>query len=139
MIYIDSNVFIAAALYTDDVAEKAREIIKTVEDGELKAATSALTYDEVYWAVKNLKGKDAAHRASGGLLMLPNISILEVDRTILFEAHKLLDDYSLDPRDAIHAACAVSKGIKIMISEDSDFDKIKGLKRTRIMDFKFST
>ncbi|MEE8359200.1 MAG: type II toxin-antitoxin system VapC family toxin [Candidatus Hydrothermarchaeales archaeon] len=138
MIYLDSNVFIIAALYTDDVGEKARELIKAIEEGEVKAATSALTYDEVYWAVKKLKDKNAAHKAGGGLLMLPNIHILEVDRNVLFTAHKLLSDYSLDPRDAIHAACAISKKISDIVSQDGDFDRIKGLKRTQLADFKLT-
>lgn len=135
MIYIDSNVFIVAALYTDDVAEKARGLVGAIEEGEVEAATSALTYDEVYWAIKNQKGKDAAHKAGGGLLMMPNISILEVDRTILYKAHELLEEYSLDPRDAIHAACALSGSIKTMISEDKDFDKVRGINRISLEDF----
>ncbi len=131
MIYLDSNVFITAALYTNDIGETARELIKAVEDGKVKAATSALTYDEVYWAVKNLREKNAAHKAGGGLLMLPNLSVLEVDK-----AHKLLIDYLLGPRDAIHAACAFSKNISDIVSQARDFDRIKGLKRIQIADVK---
>jgi predicted nucleic acid-binding protein len=136
MIYLDANVFVAAALYRDDTAEEARKLIQAIEDGGVKAATSTLTYDEVYWAVKNFKGRKAAHRAGSGVLMLPNLNLLEVGRGVLHTAHDLLANSSLDPRDAIHAACALTRGIKTVVSEDKHFDRIKGIKRASIKDFK---
>ncbi|MCD5409151.1 MAG: PIN domain-containing protein [Methanocellales archaeon] len=38
-------------------------------------------------------------------------------------------EFIIDPRDAIHAACAITHGIYTIISEDPDFDKIAVLSR----------
>jgi|Deesub1362A_J573_1020465.scaffolds.fasta_scaffold00350_9 predicted nucleic acid-binding protein len=139
MIYLDSNVFIIAALYTNTLAEKARELIREVEEGKVKTATSALTYDEVYWSVRKIKDKGAALKAGDALLTLSNLSIIGVDRTVLFKAHGLLEEYLLHPRDAIHVASALSRGIKTVISEDKDFDKVKSITRISLGDFRLST
>ena len=138
MMYLDSNVFVSAALYTDELGDRAREIVSGVELGKLKAATSSLTYDEVFWAVKKFKGRDAAVKAGGAFLSMINLVIVDVDRDVLQRAHGLIsaEGSSLDPRDAIHAACAFAKEVIEIVSEDSDFDSVEGLKRSRIMDFK---
>ena len=52
MIYLDANVFLNAILTREKEGEKARTIIKKLQKGELTAATSALTFDEVFWIVK---------------------------------------------------------------------------------------
>jgi len=38
-------------------------------------------------------------------------------------------EYHILPRDAIHASTALIEGAEIIISQDVDFEKIKGLKR----------
>lgn len=47
-----------------------------------------------------------------------------------------MDKYpSIVSRDAIHAAVVVNNKLKGIISEDSDFDIIKGIKRFKCKDF----
>lgn len=136
MIYLDANVFLAAALHKGDTGKKAKTLLRQVQTGSTAAATSALTYDEVYWLVKKYRGRDDALMSAGALLMLPNLTILDVTVEAIWRAHKLLEDYALDPRDAIHAACALTRGIKTVVSDDGHFDRIKGIKRVSIKDFK---
>ena len=137
MIYLDSNVFVSAALYTDELGDRAREIVGLVEVGRLKAATSALTYDEVFWAVLKFKGRDAAVKAGDAFLSMLNLVMVNVDRDVLYKAHELIagSGSALDPRDAIHAACAFAKEVPQIVSEDRDFDSVEGLKRSGIMEF----
>ena len=52
MIYIDSNVFIFAALNNEELGDSARVISEEVENGNPEALTSALTFDEVILIVK---------------------------------------------------------------------------------------
>ncbi len=129
MIYIDSNIFIYAAVYQDDKGNNARKLIKKITDGEIIATTSALTFDEVFWIVKKERNIEMALEAGKALLLMQNLKFLKVDDTVLWQAYNLIEKHKLDPRDAIHAACAIIHGVYTIISEDSDFDIIKEFER----------
>jgi predicted nucleic acid-binding protein len=49
MIYLDSNVFLNAILNLEEEGEKARNIVQKLQEGKMAAATSALSFDEVFW------------------------------------------------------------------------------------------
>jgi len=129
MIYIDSNVFIYAALYQDARGDNARKLVKEVTDGEIIASTSSLTFDEVFWVVKKERGFEMALEAGKALLLMRNLTFISVDDTVLWQAHNLIGKHRFDPRDGIHAACALIHGIHTIISEDDDFDRVKEFER----------
>ena len=52
MIYIDASVFVFAALNTKNAGDEARSLLRDVQTGKLEATSSALTFDELVWAVK---------------------------------------------------------------------------------------
>ncbi len=128
MLYLDANVFIYAAINTADFGEKATVLLKKIQLGEEKAGTSALTFDEVFWAVKkhNLK---LAFEVCDALLNFPNLVIIPTDRELAISALKLIKKYNLAPRDAVHAATAVAEKAECIISTDTHFDRMKELKR----------
>jgi predicted nucleic acid-binding protein len=72
MIYLDSNVFIYATVNTKELGEKARSMLQRIQQGEEKAETSALTFDEVFWAINKLD-YEAALEACQTLLNFPNL------------------------------------------------------------------
>jgi len=136
MPYIDSNVFIYPVIYQTDAqqkAKKAKEILLKIERGEIKAYTSALTWDEVAWVVSRVLSKDDGIRQGRKLLGFPNLEFIDVDEGILSVAQMLLDKYKLTPRDSIHAASALSRKIKAVISDDEDFDKVKEITRNPLV------
>lgn len=63
--YLDSNIFIYAALYSGEVAEKSKEYLRRALDGEFKAYTSVLTWDEVVYVVRKLAGVEESRRLEG--------------------------------------------------------------------------
>ena len=128
MIYIDSNVFIYATVNTKEPGEKARSLLQKIQQGEEKAETSALTFDEVFWAIKKLDF-EAAIEACQALLNFPNLEIISADRDVALSAQQIIKEYHLAPRDAIHAATAIAGKAEAVVSTDTHFDKIKGLKR----------
>ena len=136
MIYLDSNVFISAALYGDEVGNRARTILKGIRSGGFEACTSTLTFDEVYWVVKKEKGKDSALRIVKAMLRMKNLRYVPVDKEVLWRTYDLLDGNDLGPRDGIHLACALIFGSEIMISEDSDFDKVDLIENVTIEHFR---
>ena len=82
MPYIDSNVFIYPVIYqteSQQKAKKAKEILLKIENGEISAYTSTLTWDEVVWVVSKLLGRDDGINQGKKLLGFPNLEFINVD------------------------------------------------------------
>lgn len=132
MIYLDANIFVLSVENIDMLGEKARALLKNVQEGKERAATSVLTFDEVVWKVFKLKGFDEALIAARNLLEMPNLILLDVNTNIISKSLDLMRIYKLYPRDSIHAASALNNNIFTIVSEDKDFNAIKELKRKNI-------
>ncbi len=81
MAYIDSNVFIYPVLYTietDPKVKKAKEILLSIEKGELQAYTSTLTWDEVVWVISKSLGRSEAINQGQKLLGFPNLEFIRL-------------------------------------------------------------
>lgn len=135
MIYLDSNVFISAALYDDEAGENSRKIIKVVRLGNFEASTSTLTFDEVYWIVKRRRDKESALKIVKSMLNMKNLKFIPVDKSLLWRTYEFLDDKDLGPRDSIHLACALGSGADLIVSDDSDFDDIDSIENIKIDEF----
>lgn len=130
MIYLDANVFVHAIASSDKRGDFFREFLKGSLDEDL--FTCSLTWDEVVHSLTRLLGKEKALLEGEKLLSLSGLLWLPVSRDVIVQAQGLMGMYGLKPRDAIHAASALRKGISKIASDDTDFDKVKGLKRMRV-------
>jgi len=130
MAYVDANVFVYKVILAEDRREAAlsREILLKIARREISAYTASLTWDELVWAVRRVMGAEAAKTEGERFLRFPNLKILNVDG-VLVEAQRIMSNYNLHPRDAIHAACAVKNRLKKIVSDDADFDRIEELER----------
>ena len=138
MIYLDANIFLAAIVNPpqDDQTGLCKQILMKVVSHELPAATSLLTWDEIVFIIKKTLGKDIASTEGKKFLSFPNLTFLKVDENVISIAQDLLTKYNLNPRDAIHAATALTNNINEILSDDSDFDKLKEIKRIKPEMFK---
>ena len=132
MIYLDSNVFIYAVLNSESIGKEARSILSQVQNGQLKASTSALTFDELIWIVKKNRSPNDSLLAGDAFLNMSGLKLVDVDANILAGAIAIMRKYSLDPRDSIHVASAMIEKAEVVISEDKDFDKVREIKRRGI-------
>jgi len=128
MLYLDANVFIYAAINTEEIGEKARTLLLKIQQGEEQGATCALTFDEVFWSIKK-RQPELASETSYALLNFPNLEIIAADRKLALSALKIINEYNLAPRDALHAATAIAAKADCIVSTDTHFDKIKELTR----------
>ena len=128
MLYLDANVFIYAAINTEEIGEKGRTLLQKIQQGDQKGATSVLTFDQVFWSIKKRK-PELAQETSYALLNFPNLEIIPADRKLALFALKIINEYNLAPRDALHAATAITSKADYIVSTDPHFDKIKELKR----------
>ena len=132
MAYVDANVFaFASALSEMSAAETvfSQRILAKIANNELPASTSVLTWDEVVWACKKELPFAEALSKGNSVLAFPNLKISDVTLTVIKSAVELATTYSLKPRDALHAATAILNGEREIITDDTDFDKVKELKR----------
>ncbi|MFA5416714.1 MAG: type II toxin-antitoxin system VapC family toxin [Methanoregula sp.] len=140
MIYIDSNIFIYSLLYDNTVpnADKARKILSDIHYGTLKAVTCCLTWDEIVHVIKRNAGSNNAFYAGKYFLEFPNLKILPVDPDTIESAQALVEQYNIQPRDAIHAVSALQRGISDFLTDDQDFEKIQELNRISFDDWEES-
>ena len=135
MKYVDSNVFILPIVYDAEVeskAKSAKSVLIKIADGDLNAATSLLTWDEIVWVVRKLNSLNVAIKEGGKFLQFPNLELLEVKGSVISKAQEIVEKYGIKPRDAIHVASAIENGIKEIISDDSDLDIIKEITRVSL-------
>ena len=129
MNYFDSNIIIYAILDGTKTGDWARNILDKVQNEEMPACTSFLTFDEVFYKVKKIKGNEVALKNIEAFLTMPNMRFIDVNDGVIWRALGLIKEYNLLPRDSIHAATAFIAGAELVYSEDIDFDRIRGLKR----------
>ena len=127
VLYLDANIFIYSTINTQELGKSARLLLGKIQQGEEKAITSALTYDEVFWAIKKYN-VDLAFEACEALLNFPNLEIVPADRELTLSALQLIRECHLAPRDALHAASAIAKKADFIVTTDPHFAKVKELK-----------
>ena len=128
-VYVDSNLFIYASSEEGIISKNAYEIIKRINDGNLIAYTSTLTMDEVLYIIQKKVGREIAAKIVENYIKLNNLNIISVDLEILNKSIEIYRQTNLKPRDSIHLAVMKINKISTMITSDSDFDKIKDIKR----------
>ncbi len=131
--YIDTNVFLYALLNQDRKGGEYRDFLRKVEAGKYNCTTSCLVLDEVAWVVRKHRDSKTAIRAWKDILCLP-IKILPIDEKVAFRVPYFMEKYNLKPRDAIHASVMMENGINQIVSDDSDFKKVKEIKVKKIED-----
>ncbi|MGI0084402.1 MAG: type II toxin-antitoxin system VapC family toxin [Nitrososphaerales archaeon] len=129
MIYLDANVFVLANLNTESLGDNARSLLKGVQDGKLEAASSALSFDELVWAVKKNRTSQDSVMAGEAFLNMPRLKLVAVNGNLLASTLAIMRKYRLDPRDSIHTASALAEGAETIVSEDTHFDRVEEIKR----------
>jgi len=132
LLYIDSNIFLYPAIYKPETVKEAREskdFLLKVSEGLVEAYTATITWDEVVWVVRKMFGLKPSIELGRKLLVFPNLKLLNIKRSVVLRAQRLMEKYKIKPRDAIHAATALENGIETIVSYDRDFDKLDEIKR----------
>jgi predicted nucleic acid-binding protein len=128
MYYLDSNVFILPVLYEGPRSSRALDFLERTVKGEIKAATSTLTLDEVVYILSKRSSREIALRQAVKILGFPHLRILDVKKAdISLALEKMGGNDRLFPRDAIHLSVALNNGFTNIVSDDDDFSKLEGI------------
>jgi|SRR3989344_1187001 len=131
-VYIDTNVFVYAISNRAELGERARAILRQVEDSKIDAATSCMTFSEIVHVLIKISDRKTAVAAGEGFLALNNLNIEGMNKTTCRIALETINQSAIRPQDALHYATMKEAGITEIITEDSDFDKIKGIRKYSI-------
>jgi len=102
-------------------------ILDIVAKGKVKAVTTLLTFDELFFNLSKRIGFEAAVLFSENFLALPNLVLADINGELIEVAFNIIKKYRLEPRDAIHAATAQRYNVDAFVSDDRDFSKVKEL------------
>lgn len=132
MTYLDANFFIYALLDQTKKGERAREIQKNIVEGKIKAYTSVLALDEIMWVLTRNQKEHLVRKVIENIYATPNLAVREVPSLTALRALHFMETAKLRPRDAFHTAIMEHLQTKIIISDDSDFDRVKEIKRQKL-------
>jgi len=133
-LYVDSNIFIFAAMDEGRLGENCREIIRLIHSKSISFLASFLVVDEVIWVLKKNIGKEDAIRITKALLSMP-MKWITIQRSVIIRMVDIHENTELDPRDALHISSMKESGISIIVSEDEDFDMVDGIERLNASQF----
>lgn len=132
---IDTNIILYSLGREHPLKEPCRRLIAKIASGEISANIDVEVLQEVLYVYTHRNERIKGIAACRYLLdIFPNpfpVAKNEISTAITF-----MDKYPLlVSRDAIHAAVVASNKLKGIISEDNDFDMIKGIKRFKCKEF----
>ncbi len=128
MRFVDSNIFIYVLDRHPSLGDTAKKVLKRIEGGE-EATTSTLVVEEVCAYLTRRKRRDEipgfieALRAYGFLLKRPYLF------EDLITAKEAMRVHGIDWDDLVMVAQMEREGIDEIYSNDSDFDRVPGIKR----------
>ena len=125
MIFVDANFLIYLNL---GVKEIEGYYLKLLSEESL--ATDPLVLDEVIYVSKKKYGvrlEDTLDFLDN--VVLPNSVVLPLTINEYRRAREVMLRYSLNPSDALHVAVMLNNSIRRILSEDTDFDRVKEVER----------
>jgi predicted nucleic acid-binding protein len=76
-----------------------------------------------------LRRRDRVQAVADARLVADSCQLHDFDSGVLRRALSLIAEGTVGGRDAVHAATALEAGIGVIVSNDADFDGIRGLTR----------
>lgn len=132
MLYLDANFFVFALFDDRKKGESARLLQSEIIEGKRSAVTSVLTIDELMWVIIKLQRKDILRQVIEDIYAMPNLEVKSVQSLTPISALYFMENHNLKPRDALHAAIMKELQLTDIVSDDSDFDKVPGIRRVRL-------
>jgi len=127
-IFLDSSFLIYLNASTDESRKPLEQLFKKILSEELY--TNILVIDETLY-ISRKKYKIPYDLTFNFIkhIILPYTEIIPIEKIDLIPIQKYHIKHQIQPSDAIHLAAMEKKGINNIVSEDEDFDKIKGINR----------
>jgi hypothetical protein len=128
IVFIDANIPMYGAGREHAHREPSLRFLKAVRQGEIEACTSSEVLQEILYRYWSLRRIDVAREVYDLFVSICPI-VLEITLTDTNRAMDLMEHHDLSPRDAIHAAVMLNRGIELIATFDADFERVPGIRR----------
>jgi len=125
--YWDSNAFLGWLAEEEDKVDECQAVIRAAEAGKTILITSALTLAEVLLLRGGPPIPTDRAEAVQGFFEHEYIVVNDLDRRIAEDAQRLVWNYSIKPKDAVHVATAIDAKVDRMETFDGDLIKKSGM------------
>ncbi len=127
--FLDANIVMYALGSEHRLKAPCRKSLKKIKEGKIITVTNTEVLQEIFHRYFSIKMPLIAEEAYSAIKTFCK-EIYPVTLHELERALALLKEFpSLDSRDAIHAATMLNNGVEKILSTDSHFDIVKGIKR----------
>lgn len=127
VIGLDTPLFIYILEDNPRYGELARITLNGIEKGRWQGVTSTITLMEITVRPWQLGLETVAREYESVLVHFPNLSIVDVDRTVVRAAAQLRGKYNIAPPDALQVAASLSFGAKAFLTNDKRLIKLQEL------------
>lgn len=133
-VFIDSNIFIYAAQAHPKFGGACKKIVEDIESKKIEATTSVLNIAEVTEVIDRNANRKAAVNVVELLLALP-MDIEDVVKEHEVDALSIFSTLEANYFDTVFAAVMKEKFIDTIITNDSHFEDLKGIKVIKPLDY----
>ena len=130
-IYLDTNIFVYSSQKTSPFFLKSINLLKYSLKNSIAIATRSESIQEIIHLAIKTRNVATGLKTANILLKLTQL-LLPVDKETINIYLNLLKNYSqlnkLESRDFIHIASCLQYDIKILVTQDKEFKKFKGIK-----------
>jgi uncharacterized protein len=129
MLFLDSNIAMYVAGRDHPFKEPSLNLFRRTARGEVDAATDVEVLQEILYRYHHTREIKKGFTVFDVVLQSVPL-IFPILLEDLLRAKDLLFTYrEIQPRDAIHAAVMINRGLKTIVSYDRHFDGIAGIER----------
>ena len=134
VIGLDTAIFIYHFEENPAYLPLTRELLSSIEMGERKGVTSAITLMEIIVKPLALGQIDVARKYEAMLVNFPNLDIVDLDRDVIRQAARLRAEYRIRPPDALQVSASLLYGADVFITNDGLLKRLQDKLEVIILD-----
>ena len=134
VIGLDTAIFIYHFEENPTYLPLTRELLSSIEMGERKGVTSAITLMEIIVKPLTMGQVDVARKYEAMLVNFPNLDIVDLDRDVIRQAARLRAEYRIRPPDALRVGASLLYGADVFITNDGLLKRLKDKLEVIILD-----
>lgn len=128
VIAFDTNVFVYLLQRHSAYYSVVSSLLRSVQSGENEGLFANIGLIELLTGYKQLERYDEAYEYKNLICNFPNLTITELNESVVDFASDLRASYAIKTPDAVHLASAIVNGADVFVTNDKALKKVKEIK-----------